>query len=194
MKMQLCSQDLHHVTKLTFTLNQSITHTLTGFERDQIWRFSFSSDSLSIVDRTKASINTRQRSAAIHQGSRRPVLISPHSPVSFVFASCQRQLCLAPPLPSAPTHRAPFFSTPVNDKTMLPCYLTAAADGDYGPVEAWCLSRARRGLPAPWSHASTPGVNSGVKHPERLEIFFPASLEKPWGWGAASLLLSIPSN
>lgn len=67
-----------------------------------------------------------------------------------------------------PTHRA-LFSTPVNDKTMLPCYLTAAADGDYGPVEAWCLSRAGRGLPAPWSHASTPGVNSGVKHPERLE-------------------------
>lgn len=154
LKMQLCSQDLHHVTKLTFTLNQSRTHTLTGSESDQIWRFSFSYDSLSIVEGKDQPSSVRSSLDLF--------------PVPFVFASCKWQLCLAPPLPSAPTHRA-LFSTPVNDKTMLPCYLTAAADGDYGPVEAWCLSRASRGLPAPWSHASAPGVNSGVKHPERLE-------------------------
>lgn len=64
--------------------------------------------------------------------------------VSLVFEtsdSCKWQMSPAPPLPPLDTHRA-VFSTPVNDKTMLLCYLTAAADCDYSPVEAWCLSSA----------------------------------------------------
>lgn len=68
LNMRLRNQNFNHVTAHTLTLNRFITHTLTGLGMDQIWGFTFCYDSLSVVDRTKDNIRTRQRSASINQG------------------------------------------------------------------------------------------------------------------------------
>lgn len=69
--MRLRNQDFNHVTTHTFTLNQSITHTIGN--GSNLGGFTFYYDSLSTVDRTKDSMKTRQRSAAVNQGNRPPV-------------------------------------------------------------------------------------------------------------------------
>lgn len=147
--MRLRNQDFNQATTHKFTLNQSMTHTFTGLGMDQIWGFTFYYESLFIVDGTTDSTKTKQRSDQSGQppiSQWFPVIVSPYFQprclLRLTRLTAANDKCLQlPPLPSLPTHRA-LFSTPVNDKTMQLCYLTAAADGDYSPVEAWCLSRA----------------------------------------------------
>lgn len=161
--MRLRNQDFNHVTTHTFTLNQSITHTLS-----LVWEWIKSGGgSLSIMtlypllmEPKTVSRQDKDQPLSIRATDHQSAMPSSNlsmfpTPVSFVFDTSDRRkwrASPAPPLPSLPTQGA-VFSTPVNDKTMLPCYLTAAAEGDYSPVEAWCLSSGGRGLPAPWSDA-----------------------------------------
>lgn len=181
LKMWLRKQDLTH----TFTINQSIPHTHTHTP-SLVWEWIKPGDSLSSKSLYPSLIEPKTVSirASNHQS-----LVSSNNPSIFsVFASCKWQTSPAPPLPLLPTHRA-VFSTPVNDKTMQLCYLTT--DGDYGPVEAWCLSSAGWNLPAP-HEAFTLGASPRVKHLNRLEPF-PAEWVAAWPHtGPEALLFFYP--